>query len=85
MLQLNGTARPSLALENLRELEDQKLNGPDRNKVEEAMAGALASMYSGSYPLPRTGRPVVEMMLLSGTRHCKSVDEGVQTCRWVGA
>jgi hypothetical protein len=47
MLQLNGTARPSLALENLRELEDQKLNGPDRNKMEEAMSGALASMYSG--------------------------------------
>jgi len=47
MLQFNGTARPSLALENLQELEDQNLNGPDRNKVEEAMAGALASMYSG--------------------------------------
>jgi len=47
MLQLNGSARPSLALENLRELEDQKLNGPDRNKAEEALAGALASMYSG--------------------------------------
>jgi len=43
---LNGTARPSLALEHLREQEDQKLNGPDRNKVEEAMAGALASMYA---------------------------------------
>ena len=64
MLQLNGTARPSLALENLRVLEDLKLNGPDRNKMEEAMSGALASMYSGLYPLSPSGLPVVENNVL---------------------
>jgi len=43
---LNGTAVPSLALENLQELEDQNLNGSDHNKVEEVIAGTLASMYT---------------------------------------
>ena len=51
MLQLNGTALPSLAFENFQELDDLKLNGPDRDKVEETIAGALASMYSGKCPL----------------------------------
>jgi hypothetical protein len=45
--QLNGTAIPSLALENLQELEDKHLSGPDRNEAEEVVAGALASMYTG--------------------------------------
>ncbi len=53
MLQLNGTAIPSLALENLQELEDQNLSGSDHSKAEEVIAGALASMYNGSYPLSR--------------------------------
>jgi hypothetical protein len=47
MLQLNGTARPSLALENLQEVESLNLSGPDREKAEETIAGALGSMYSG--------------------------------------
>jgi hypothetical protein len=47
VLQVNGTALPSLALENLQELEDMKLNGSDSDKAEETLAGALASMYSG--------------------------------------
>ena len=54
ILQLNGTAVPSLALENLQELEDQNLNGSDHNKVEEVIAGTLASMYTGEYPLVTT-------------------------------
>ena len=53
MLQLNGTAIPSLALENIQELEDQNINGSDHSKAEEVIAGALASMYNGSYPLSR--------------------------------
>ena len=51
LLWLNGTALPSLALENLRELEDLKLSRSERDKTEETIAGALASMYSGQYPL----------------------------------
>jgi hypothetical protein len=47
MSQLNGTALPSLALENFQELENLKLSGPDRDKAEEMIAGALASIYSG--------------------------------------
>jgi len=43
---LNGTALPSLALENLLELEDLKPSGLDRNKAEEVIAGALATMHS---------------------------------------
>jgi len=51
VLQLDGTALPSLALENIRMAEDLKISGPDRNKAEETIAGALASMSSGEYPL----------------------------------
>ena len=47
MSQLNGTVVPSLALESLQDLEGQNLSGSDRNKAEEIIAGALASMYSG--------------------------------------
>jgi len=43
---LNGTAVPSLALENLQELENKNLNESDHNKAEEVIAGALATMYS---------------------------------------
>ena len=46
-LQLNGTALPSLALENLQELEDLSLSGPDRDEAERTVAGALASIYGG--------------------------------------
>ncbi|KAH9995382.1 cytochrome P450 [Russula compacta] len=48
---LNGTALPSLALESLQELEKQSTSEPDRDKAEEIIAGALASMYSGQSPL----------------------------------
>jgi hypothetical protein len=50
-LQLNGTALPSLALENLQEVEDLGLSGPDRDKAEEMIAGALGSIYAGQYLL----------------------------------
>jgi len=43
---LNGTAIPSLALENLQELEDQNLSASDHSKAEEVIACALASMYN---------------------------------------
>lgn len=46
-LQLNGTARPSIALGNFQEMEDLKLNESDRGKAEEAVAGALGSIYAG--------------------------------------
>ncbi|KAI0302456.1 cytochrome P450 [Multifurca ochricompacta] len=39
-----GTARPSLALQNLQEIE--KLSGSDRDKAERVVSGALASLYS---------------------------------------
>ncbi|KAI9457532.1 cytochrome P450 [Russula earlei] len=41
---LNGTAQPSLALEGLQEMEN--LKGQEREKADEALAGALASMYA---------------------------------------
>ncbi|KAI9449566.1 cytochrome P450 [Lactarius psammicola] len=40
----SGTARPSLALEHLQEIE--KLNGSDRSEAEETLAGTLGSLYS---------------------------------------
>ncbi|KAI0289360.1 cytochrome P450 [Russula brevipes] len=40
-----GTAVPSLALENLQEVENLKLSGPEREKAEERIAGALGSIY----------------------------------------
>jgi len=48
-LQLDGTALPSLALENFQELEN--LNESDRDKAEEAIADALGTMYAGQYLL----------------------------------
>ncbi len=53
MSQLHGTAVPSLALEGLQGVENQNLNESDRNKAEDIIAGALASMYSGRYLLHR--------------------------------
>ena len=79
MSQLNGTAIPSLALENLQELEDQHLSGPDRNEAEEVVAGALASMYTGQYPLSRID--LIESFSKAGldtvsrrTYTCKPID-----------
>ena len=69
MLQLKGTALPSLALENLQELDNLKLSGPDRDKAEKTIAGALASVYTGSYSLPRVD--LAEMVLESWARYCK--------------
>jgi len=50
MLQLNGTALPSLALDNFQEVESLKLSGSERERAEETIAGALASCFSGQYP-----------------------------------
>ena len=50
MLQLNGTALPSLALENFQEVENQKLSGSERDKAEEVFSGALGSIYIGQLP-----------------------------------
>jgi len=46
MLQLNGTARPSLALESLQELENLKLSAMDNDRAEQFIAGVLGSNYS---------------------------------------
>jgi hypothetical protein len=54
MLQLNGTARPSLALENLQEIESLKLSRSDYDEAEKVIAEALASLYAGQYPLRPT-------------------------------
>ena len=47
MLQLNGTALPSLALENLQEIESLKLSRSDRDEAEKTIAEGLASLYAG--------------------------------------
>ncbi|KAH9976261.1 cytochrome P450 [Lactifluus volemus] len=39
-----GTARPSLALENL--LEEEKLSGPEREMANETTVGALGTLYA---------------------------------------
>ncbi|KAI0301751.1 cytochrome P450 [Multifurca ochricompacta] len=41
---LNGTAQPSLALDQLKELE--KLTGTEHDKAEQAMLGALGTLYT---------------------------------------
>lgn len=41
---VNGTARPSLALDNLQETE--KLQGEEREKADKVVAGALGSIYA---------------------------------------
>ncbi|KAI9457527.1 cytochrome P450 [Russula earlei] len=40
----NGTARPSLALENLQDIE--RMRGPQRENAEEVLKGVLGSMYT---------------------------------------
>ena len=50
-MQIDGTALPSLALENFQELEDMGLSGSERDKAEEAISGALGTMYAGQYLL----------------------------------
>ncbi|KAH9967253.1 cytochrome P450 [Russula dissimulans] len=40
---LDGTALPSIALENFQELENMVLSGSDRDKAEEAISDALAT------------------------------------------
>ena len=52
MFQLNGTAVPSLALDNLQDEENLKLIGSDRDEAEEMIAGALGSIYAGQYFVP---------------------------------
>ena len=42
---LNGTARASLALEHLQEVE--RLGGPEKVKVEKTIQEALASLHAG--------------------------------------
>ena len=49
MLQRNGTALPSLALENFQVIENLELIGSEHEKVEEMIAGALASIFAGQY------------------------------------
>jgi hypothetical protein len=44
-LKLDGTARPSLALENLQKAE--RLGGSERVKVEQTIQETLASLYAG--------------------------------------
>ncbi|KAI0274083.1 cytochrome P450 [Russula aff. rugulosa BPL654] len=44
---LNGTAQPSLALDNLQETE--KLEEPERGKAEELITSALGSLYKGRW------------------------------------
>ncbi len=58
-------------LENLQELDELKLNGPDLDKAEETIAGALASMYSGKCPL--WCLDLVEILLKSRNRHRESM------------
>jgi hypothetical protein len=48
-LQLNGTALPSLALENIQEVENLRLCGSDREQAEKTISGALASLFAGQY------------------------------------
>jgi len=69
MLQLNGTALPSLAFENL-QLDELKLNGPDLDNAEETIAGPLVSMYSGKCPLWYLD--MAEILLKSRNRHRES-------------
>ena len=49
IIQKNGTARSSLALENLQEIE--KMPDEQRKNAEALLAGVLGSMYTGERPL----------------------------------
>jgi len=46
--QKDGTARPSLALENLQDIE--KMQGSQRDNAEAVLKGVLGSMYTGESP-----------------------------------
>jgi len=73
---LNGTALPSLALENFQELENSGLSGPDRDKAEELIASALGTMY-GAAAGPNTAviRSFFVAMLLYPGMQTKAQDE----------
>jgi hypothetical protein len=45
IVQKNGTARPSLALENLEEIEKMPIE--QRKNAEAVLTGVLGSMYTG--------------------------------------
>ena len=82
MLQLNGTALPSLALENFQEIETLKSSGSERERAEETIAGALASIYAGQCHFQCLD--LVEAIPYdSRRRYRKSVY--LQTCMCVGA
>jgi hypothetical protein len=72
MSQVNGTARPSLALENFQEVENLKLSGSERDKAEETIVGALGSLYAGQYQPYRID--LIEIVLYSWGRYRKSMD-----------
>ena len=69
IIQKNGTARSSLALENLQEIE--KMPDEQRKNVEALLAGVLGSMYTGERPLLST------LQVITGT-------EIVQSRSWFG-
>ena len=48
VFQLNGTALPSLALENFQEVENLKLRGSDHDEADEMIAGALGLIYASA-------------------------------------
>jgi hypothetical protein len=66
LLQLNGTALPSLALENFQELEIEGLSGFDHEKAEESIAGALGTMYAGQYLLCRSDQTWLKLSFKAG-------------------
>jgi hypothetical protein len=79
MLQLNGTALPSLALENFQEIEELELSGSEREKAEETIAGALASIFSGQYLLQCLGLAEIIPHDSRG-RYRKSIYLQTRTC-----
>lgn len=68
---LNGTARPSLALEQFQEMENLKLSGSDRDEAENTLAGALGSIYAGQCASQNSN--LFEPVLHSWDRYCKSM------------
>ncbi|KAH9985834.1 cytochrome P450 [Russula compacta] len=74
--QLNGTALPSLALEDFQEVENQKLSGSGRIKAEEAIAGALGSIYiAGVDTTASVTKSFIVAMLLYPDIQKKAQDE----------
>jgi len=69
---LNGTALPSLALENLQEIESSKLDRFDRGEAEKTIAVTLASLFAGQYSL--WCMDLIDTILFnSRVRYCKSM------------